>query len=156
MPNTLDLDRLGQVFQSRPDLLEGIKQAADSDARIQLFNSIASYMQEQSQSTSTTTIGSEPSLKRRRVDIEPSKNGNASEAVSPQDVAAEGTLLEVKDISVSIPQRKKLDLCFTKQHIYARTSGTTTPVTGAIFAWKNIGMRHAGFIIIGGQDEANR
>jgi len=138
MPNTLDLDRLGQVFQSRPDLLEGIKQAADSDARIQLFNSIASYMQEQSQSTSTTTIGSEPSLKRRRVDIEPSKNGNASEAVSPQDVAAEGTLLEVKDISVSIPQRKKLDLCFTKQHIYARTSGTTTPVTGAIFAWKNI------------------
>lgn len=155
MPNTLDLDRLGQVFQSRPDLIESIKQAADSDARIQLFNSIASFMQEQSQSASTTA-GSEPSLKRRRVDIEPSKNGIAPEAVSPQDVAAEGTLLEVKDISVSIPQRKKFDLCFTKQHIYARTSGTTTPVTGAIFAWKNIGMRHAGSIIIGGSDKTQR
>ncbi|KAH7016368.1 uncharacterized protein B0I36DRAFT_254895 [Microdochium trichocladiopsis] len=137
MAAKLDLEQLTQVFRSRPDILEGIRHAADSDVRIQLFDDVASFIHGQTTSASSTT-GSEPSLKRRRVDIEPTKNGSALEVPSAQDVAAESTLLEVKDISVSIPQRKKLDLCFTKQHIYARATGTTIPVTGAIFAWKNI------------------
>ncbi|KXJ96639.1 hypothetical protein Micbo1qcDRAFT_191339 [Microdochium bolleyi] len=143
MAAKLDLDRLNQVFQSRPDIIEGIRQAADSDSRIQLFNSIASFVQDnQANPASTAPSGPEPSLKRRRVDIEPSQNGTSSgtpaDVPSAQDVATESTLLEVKDISISIPQRKKLDLCFTKQHIYARASGTAVPLAGAIFPWKNI------------------
>jgi hypothetical protein len=137
MPGGLDSQKLGLVFKSRPDILEGIQNAADSPARIKLFNNIASYVYEQIGDPSST----EPSLKRRRVDIEPSQNGAASNGTSKSsaaDVASETVLLEIKDISVSIPQRKKYDLCFTAQHIYARAPNTTGPVPGIIYAWKDI------------------
>ncbi len=55
-------------------------------------------------------------------------------------MAAETVLLEIKDISVSIPQRKKFDLCFTKHYLYARASGTMSPVPGIVYAWKDIGV----------------
>lgn len=85
----------------------------------------------------------EPAQKRRRVDIEPSQNGQSSDAAaasSASDVAKEDVLLEIKDISVSIPQRKKFDLCFTAGHLYARVPGTKAPAPGIIFPWKSIGM----------------
>jgi len=47
-------------------------------------------------------------------------------------------LLEIKDISVSVPQRKKFELCFTMEHLYARVSGTTAPVAGIVYAWRDI------------------
>lgn len=86
---------------------------------------------------------SEPAHKRRRVDIQLSQNGAASGAngvATIEEVAAENTLLEVKDISVSIPQRKKYDLCFTAKHLYARAPNTTSPVPGIIYPWKDIGV----------------
>ncbi|KAI0885394.1 Rtt106-domain-containing protein [Annulohypoxylon maeteangense] len=137
MAGGLDIERLDSVFKSRPDILKDIHKAADSPSRVQLFNKIASFVYEQigdQQSTSS-------SLKRRRVDIEPSQNGTTQDATAPttiEDVASENILLEIKDISVSIPQRKKFELCFTPKHIYARVPGTTTPLPSIVYAWKDI------------------
>ncbi|KAI0479146.1 hypothetical protein GGR56DRAFT_673086 [Xylariaceae sp. FL0804] len=137
MASSLDTQRLKLLFQSRPDLLEGIQQAADSPARIKLFNGIADFVLQQLDDQQS----SEPSQKRRRVDIAPSQKGPSTSQVnkkSPQDVGEEAVLLEIKDISVAVPQRKKLDLCFTKEHLYARTPGTTAPLPGIIYAWSDI------------------
>ncbi|KAI1494314.1 hypothetical protein F5X96DRAFT_618268 [Biscogniauxia mediterranea] len=143
MASGLDTQRLNLIFQSRPDILEGIRKAADSPTRVKLFNNIAGFVYEQLGEPST----SEPTHKRRRVDIDPSQNGaseNGATATTPaaassaEEVGAESVLLEIKDISVSIPQRKKYDLCFTAKHLYARAPGTTTPVSGIIYAWKDI------------------
>lgn len=54
--------------------------------------------------------------------------------------AKEVVLLEVKEVSVSIPQRKKYDLCFTKNYLYTKQVGTTTPVQGMVYDWSQIGM----------------
>ncbi|KAH8677637.1 hypothetical protein BX600DRAFT_450338 [Xylariales sp. PMI_506] len=131
----LDSQKLGHIFKSRPDILQDIQKAADSPERIRLFNDIANHVYEQIGDASS----SEPSLKRRRVDIEPSQNGAVSTgAASAADIASESVLLEIKDISVSIPQRKKFDLCFTAQHIYAKAPNTATPIPGITYAWKDI------------------
>lgn len=53
--------------------------------------------------------------------------------------AKEVILLEVKEVSVSIPQRKKYDLCFTKNYLYTKQVGTTTPVQGMVYDWSQIG-----------------
>lgn len=53
--------------------------------------------------------------------------------------AKEVILLEVKEISVSIPQRKKYDLCFTKNYLYTKQVGTNTPVQGMVYDWSQIG-----------------
>lgn len=94
-----------------------------------------------------------PASKRRRVDIaqlptQKQTNGQAHGGVPPVTsnaagldaaAAAEPVLLEVKDISVSIPQRKKYDLCFTKHYLYARASGSSAPVQGIVYPWTDIG-----------------
>ncbi|KAI1474361.1 Rtt106-domain-containing protein [Daldinia eschscholtzii] len=136
MANGLDIQKLDSVFKSRPDILQDIHKAADSPSRVQLFNKIANFIYEQ---TGDHTDGS--SLKRRRVDIEPSQNGNqphTTETSTAEDVSNENILLEIKDISVSIPQRKKFELCFTPKHLYARIPGATTPAPGIVYAWKDI------------------
>ncbi|KAI0440399.1 hypothetical protein F4803DRAFT_527572 [Xylaria telfairii] len=137
MSSGLDSQKLNLIFQSRPDIVEGIRQAADSPSRIKLFNNIASFVYDQLNDGQPE----EPAQKRRRVDIESSRNGkssNGAAASSADDVAKEDILLEIKDISVSIPQRKKFDLCFTAGHLYARAPGTKAPVPGIIFPWKSI------------------
>ncbi|KAI1506358.1 hypothetical protein F5X99DRAFT_363950 [Biscogniauxia marginata] len=136
MASGLDTQRLNLIFQSRPDILDGIRKAADSPSRVKLFNNITNFVYEQL----GEQAASEPSHKRRRVDIEPSQNGtsNGAAASSAEEVGGENILLEIKDISVSIPQRKKYDLCFTAKHLYARAPGTTSPVPGIIYPWKNI------------------
>ncbi|KAF6814511.1 hypothetical protein CSOJ01_04062 [Colletotrichum sojae] len=138
MPAGLDSQRLGAVFQSRPDILKGIQKAADTPDRIALFNNIASFVFEQ-------INGPEPASKRRRVDDGPSNgfkatNGTAAGSVpkSSGNAADEDVLLEIKEISVSVPQRKKYDLCFTANHFYARALNTTAPVEGIIYAWEDI------------------
>ncbi|KAI4870596.1 Rtt106-domain-containing protein [Hypoxylon rubiginosum] len=136
MASGLDTQKLDAVFKSRPDILNDIHKAADTPSQVQLFNKIASFVYEQ--------IGDQQSgssLKRRRVDIEPSQNGNTpttTVAATVEDVASENILLEIKDISVSIPQRKKFELCFSPKHIYARAPNTTAPVPGIVYAWKDI------------------
>ncbi|KAI0422561.1 hypothetical protein F5X98DRAFT_156438 [Xylaria grammica] len=139
MSSGLDSQKLKLVFQSRPDIVEGIRQAADSPSRIKLFNNIVGFVHEQLNDVQSE----EPAQKRRRVDIEPSRNSqssssNGATASSANDLSKEDVLLEIKDISVSIPQRKKFDLCFTAGHLYARTPGTQGPVPGIIFPWKSI------------------
>ncbi|KAI1129818.1 hypothetical protein F5Y10DRAFT_142886 [Nemania abortiva] len=137
MASGLDSQKLNTVFQSRPDIVEGIRQAADSPSRIKLFNNIVGFVYEQLNDVQSE----EPAQKRRRVDIEPTRNGQSSNgavAGSADDVANEDVLLEIKDISVSIPQRKKFDLCFTANHLYARAPGTKAPMPGIIFPWKSI------------------
>ncbi|KAI0853950.1 Rtt106-domain-containing protein [Daldinia vernicosa] len=136
MSNGLEIQKLDSVFKSRPDILQDIHKAADSPSRVELFNKIANFIYEQ---TGDHTAGS--SLKRRRVDIEPSHNGNippATETSTVEDISSENILLEIKDISVSIPQRKKFELCFTPKHLYARIPGATTPAPGIAYAWKDI------------------
>ncbi|KAI0536031.1 hypothetical protein GGR58DRAFT_476816 [Xylaria digitata] len=139
MSSGLDSQKLNLVFQSRPDIVDGIRQAADSPSRIKLFNNIVGFVYEQLNHVQSE----EPALKRRRVDIESSRNGqssssNGATASSADDVSKEDVLLEIKDISVSIPQRKKFDLCFTAGHLYARAPGTKSPMPGIIFPWKSI------------------
>lgn len=110
---------------------------ADSPERVALFNAIASHLQEQFQG------GPEPALKKRRLEdgtaAADGANGAAS-ASSVADAAQEPVLLSIKDISVSAPQRKKFDLCFTQGFLYARSSASPSPVPGMIFAWQDIGQ----------------
>lgn len=163
----LDTEKLGLVFQSRPDILNGIKEAAgrysptkpasvvanmiiccarqtDSPARVDLFNNIAAFVLEQL----TADAADQPVSKRRRVDVDQTNgtpNGNAkTEGTSSTDVVAEAAAeelqLEIKDISVSIPQRKKYNLCLTKHFIFARTNADPKPVAGMVWRWEDIGM----------------
>ncbi|CAK7204339.1 hypothetical protein SEUCBS139899_007094 [Sporothrix eucalyptigena] len=149
----LDTKRLSLAFQSRPDLIQQVQAAAaESPAHTKLFNNIANYVCEQLH----TDNNGEPAQKRRRVEAEGAAHTNgaalparqANSLATTQNggsadgglsaAAAEPVLLEVKDISVSIPQRKKYDLCFTQNYLYARASNTTAPVPGIVYAWKDI------------------
>ncbi|KAI1324082.1 hypothetical protein F5Y16DRAFT_315131 [Xylariaceae sp. FL0255] len=137
MASGLDSQKLNLVFHSRPDIVEGIRQAAGIDphspTRVKLFSDITDFVYNLLGDSSSA----EPALKRRRVDIEPTRTSSNGTA-SIEDVSREDVLLEIKDISVSIPQRKKFDLCFTAKHLYARTPGTTGPVSNIIYPWKSI------------------
>ncbi|KAK0712406.1 hypothetical protein B0T26DRAFT_336935 [Lasiosphaeria miniovina] len=146
MAAKLDNRMLELVFQGRPDILADIKKAADTPARVNLFNHIASFVHEQL-SAADNNAPDEPASKRRRVDIIPQSqvNGrhatahNAGGALLSVDAAAtEPVLLEIKDISIVAPQRKKYDLCFTKNFLYARASGSSTPVPGVVYPWRDV------------------
>ena len=153
----LDVRRLSLVFEGRPDLVAGIQQAAgrrtrvfsmgyprawadklstDSPARVALFNNITTFVEQRL----STNSADEPAAKRRRLDgggaPAPTNGAKVNGSV---DAATEPVLLEIKDISVSIPQRKKYDLCFTQNFLYARAPGTTGPVQGIVYAWGDIG-----------------
>lgn len=131
----LDNERLSALFQSRPDILAGIHQNADSPARIILFNDIANFMYEQIGGNSD-----EPANKRRRVEVaRPPTNGRAANGVQVGGELPETdpVLLEIKDISLSVPVRKKYDLVFTSNFLYARASGTSAPVPGIVYAWRD-------------------
>ncbi|RGP65699.1 hypothetical protein FLONG3_9092 [Fusarium longipes] len=136
MGKILDTDKLGSVFGTRPDILTGIQKAADTPARVALFNEIATHVYDQLLSGST-----EPAHKKRRVDVQQT-NGAANGTKPPVKVqtnaADESVLLEIKEISVSVPQRKKFELCFTDGHIYARAPNTTAPIPAITYAWSDI------------------
>ncbi|KAH8904156.1 Rtt106-domain-containing protein [Coniochaeta sp. PMI_546] len=146
MTVALDEQRLGLVFQSRPDILAGIQKAADSPQRVSLFNEIASFVYDRLPTDDREQ--DQPAAKRRRVEV---AGGHASskplngapagtvEAVNGADAAAaDPVLLEIKDISLTVPQRKKYDLCFTKNFLYARAAGSAVPVQGIVYAWRDI------------------
>ncbi|KAH7149057.1 putative negative regulator of DNA transposition [Dactylonectria estremocensis] len=137
----LDTQKLGFVFQTRPDIIEGIQKAADSPTRVALFNQIASHVYD------TIQGNGEPAHKKRRVDVDQangSVNGSANgtkvnnSANTITNAADEAVLLEIKEISVSVPQRKKLEICFTANHLYARVPGTTAPIPAITHAWTDI------------------
>ena len=118
----------------------------DTPARTTLFNNIASFVYER---LGPADSQDGPASKRRRIDItqlptHPQPISHAHEKAPPAGLsvdaaATDPVLLEVKDISVTAPQRKKYDLCFTKDFLYARASGTSVPVQGVVYPWKDIG-----------------
>lgn len=109
---------------------------------IELFNQISLHV------CSLTPVNSEPASKKRRIDegiaSRPATSGTnghaASNGTSATASSNDPVLLEVKDISVVIPQRKKYTLCFTASHLYARLQDSKEPVPGISFAWSDIGM----------------
>ncbi|KAK4120473.1 Rtt106-domain-containing protein [Parathielavia appendiculata] len=146
----LDHQTLGIVFQSRPDILASIQTAADSPARIRLFNDIASYVHER---LGSADAQDGPASKRRRIDVaqsptqthpightqsRPLPAGSQLAALSPDAASQDFVLLEINDISITAPQRKKYDLCFTKNFLYARAPGTSVPLQGIVYPWKSI------------------
>ncbi|KHN94370.1 uncharacterized protein MAM_07799 [Metarhizium album ARSEF 1941] len=133
MATALDSQRLGLIFQSRPDIIEGIERAADSPGRISLFNKIAGHVY------GMLHNDGEPALKRRKVDpATDAANGTQQAAASSGNASDEPVLLHVKEISVSVPQRKKLEICLSQNFVYARAPGTAAPVPGMTYAWKDI------------------
>jgi hypothetical protein len=110
----------------------------DSPGRVALFNEIASHVYD------TIHGNGEPAHKKRRVDVDKtnanaSTNGTKPSANVTTNAADESVLLEIKEISVSVPQRKKFELCFTANHLYARAPNTTAPIPAITYAWQDIG-----------------
>ncbi|GJN86377.1 negative regulator of DNA transposition [Purpureocillium lilacinum] len=132
MAAALDSQRLGAIFQARPDILDGIKRAADSPGRIALFNEIASHVYDQLHDAG------EPAQKRRRLDASQANGANGAATPIKGNAADEDVLLVVKEISVSAPQRKKFELCLTPNFLYARAPGTTAPIPSITYAWTDI------------------
>src|SRR6478735_1970947 len=118
----------------------------DSPTRIALFNEIATHVYDQLLSGSA-----EPAHKKRRVDVQHANgaaNGTKAPVKTQTNAADEDVLLEIKEISVSVPQRKKFELCFTDGHIYARAPNTTAPIPAITYAWSDIGTRYR-IVVIG-------
>ncbi|TVY80480.1 Histone chaperone [Lachnellula suecica] len=132
---TLDQKSLKIAFEGRPDLQTAIQNAAAGDAYIELFNQISLHV-----ANLTSSSSSEPASKKRRLDDGPSNGTNGHSAPSSAAAASgkDPVLLEIKDISVVIPQRKKYTLCFTASHLYARLPDSSEPAAGISFAWKDI------------------
>lgn len=106
----------------------------DSPGRIALFNEIATHVYEQLRENG------EPAQKRRRVETnQPTSSSSANGQGTLSNAADEEILLEVKEISVSVPQRKKFELCFTESYLYARAPSTTAPIPAITYAWRDIG-----------------
>jgi len=111
----------------------------------ELFNQISLHI-----NSLTSSFTTEPASKKRRLDeavpSRPAANGTtgnaAAKGISAPASSSDPVLLEVKEISVVIPQRKKYTLCFTSTHLYARLPDSTEPAPGISYAWKDIGMPH--------------
>ena len=102
---------------------------ADNQSRISLFNDIANHVYSQLQSSS------EPANKKRK--IEPV--ANSSKPPTAGNPAEEDVTLEIAEISVSVPLRKKMNICMTANYIYARAPADKEPATGTVHAWADIG-----------------
>ena len=68
----------------------------------------------------------------------PKEKETGSAKVTEAD-ASEQVQLEIKDISMVIPQRKKFTLCFNESHLYAKLADGKDVVPGTSFAWSDIG-----------------
>ncbi|KAJ3495285.1 hypothetical protein NLG97_g3498 [Lecanicillium saksenae] len=137
MTMELDWDRLNAIFKPRQEILDGIKRCAETPGKVALFNEIAKHVQ------AKLADGGEPDAKRRKVQAGPATNGAAnggsSSAAAAGNPADDPVLLCVKEISVSVPQRKKFELCLTQNFLYARAPGTTVPIQGMVYTWTDIG-----------------
>ena len=105
----------------------------DSSQKVLLFNQIADHVYDQLNGVD------EPAHKKRRVDVDRTNGTQSGAAPKSSNAADEEVLLVVKEISVSVPQRKKLELCFTANHFYARAPGTTAPIPAITYAWQDLG-----------------
>ncbi|EDO01503.1 hypothetical protein SS1G_03978 [Sclerotinia sclerotiorum 1980 UF-70] len=136
----LDQASLQKAFQARPDIQNAIAAASQAGPEyIELFNQISLHVCE----TISQQI-SEPASKKRRIDESlasrsiPNGRNSANTAGSAPATGEDPILLEIKEISVVIPQRKKYNLCFTSTHLYARLPTSEEPASGMSYAWKDI------------------
>ncbi|OAA63102.1 hypothetical protein ISF_04978 [Cordyceps fumosorosea ARSEF 2679] len=128
----LDWERLNAIFKPRQDILDGIKRCAETPGKVALFNEIASHVH------AKLSDNGEPEAKRRKVQAGGSTNGVTNGSSAAGNPADDPILLQVKEISVSVPQRKKFELCFTQNYLYARAPGTAVPIQGMTYAWTDI------------------
>jgi hypothetical protein len=127
------------TFVSRADLIPKA-----GPHYIELFNQISLHV-----CSLVPTSNSEPASKKRRLDEEltsrPASNGTNGYTKPTPTIGASAAsgkdpvLLELKDVSLVIPQRKKYTLCFTPTHLYARLPDSKEPVAGISYAWSDIG-----------------
>lgn len=106
---------------------------AETPGKVALFNEIAAHVH------GKLTENGEPDPKRRKVQAGSATNGATNGSSAAGNPADDPILLQVKEISVSVPQRKKFELCFTKNFLYARAPGTTVPIQSMIYAWTDFG-----------------
>ncbi|KAH7342407.1 hypothetical protein BKA65DRAFT_504028 [Rhexocercosporidium sp. MPI-PUGE-AT-0058] len=138
----LDLQNLARAFEGRADIQDAIRNASAAGPHyVELFNQISLHV--------CSLISSpEPASKKRRINDQglvarpassSGTNGHASNAIATAPASAsDPVLLEIKDISVVVPQRKKYTLCFTSTHLYARLPDSKAPAPGISFAWSDI------------------
>ncbi|KAI9734725.1 MAG: hypothetical protein M1818_006712 [Claussenomyces sp. TS43310] len=150
MSYELDLQKLEHAFQGRPDIIGAIRQAADAPNWVELFNEISRYVSD----LRLSATPSEPASKKRKVDAtlpinsapdRTASNGNAEVVKIAQSGGAslksddEGaSLLQIRDISFVVPQRKKYTVDFTQAHIRARHLDTGEIISNINYAWKDI------------------
>ncbi|KAH6724551.1 hypothetical protein DL95DRAFT_380244 [Leptodontidium sp. 2 PMI_412] len=137
----LDVQNLARAFEGRSDIQDAIRNASAAGPHyIELFNQISLHV--------CGLISSpEPASKKRRIDDQglvarPASSGTNGHAlngiVTATASSSDPVLLEIKDISVVVPQRKKYTLCFTSTHLYARLPDSKEPAPGVSFAWSDI------------------
>ncbi|RDW60767.1 PH protein [Coleophoma cylindrospora] len=144
MALSLDEKSLQLAFEGRSDLQEAIKRAAVGPY-VELFNQISLHIL-----SVTPPSPTGPASKKRRLqenlttrpasagtDAQAPQNGSKPSVVGPA-TSSDTVLLEIKEISISIPQRKKYTLCFTSTHLYARLPDSQEPVPGISYAWQDI------------------
>lgn len=109
---------------------------------IELFNEITYYVSELRNPNQ-----SEPAFKKRKIAedtlrINSFPNGtnstNRNGTVVPAINDDQAVLLQVKDISLVIPQRKRYTLEFTASHIRARHPDTNELAQGISYSWEDI------------------
>ncbi|RAL64553.1 hypothetical protein DID88_002027 [Monilinia fructigena] len=126
-----------RLFKSRKDIQNAIAAASQAGPEyIELFNQISFHVCE-----TILHQTSEPASKKRRIDVSgvlTGPNGTSNSAGSAPATGDDPVLLEIKEISVVIPQRKKYALCFTSTHLYARLPTSEEPVSGMSYSWRDI------------------
>lgn len=118
---------------------------AAAPAWAELFNEISSYIVKLRQELEPSA--SDPATKKRKLGeglpIQPKKEAVDAEPIAKiangLDHANDEPLLQVKEISMVVPLRKKFTIEFTKNHIQARDPKTDDVVPGTTYSWKDIG-----------------
>ncbi|KAL2075957.1 hypothetical protein VTL71DRAFT_900 [Oculimacula yallundae] len=137
----LDVQNLAKAFEGRNDIQDAIRNASAAGPHyVELFNQISLHV--------CGLISSpEPAAKKRRIDDQglvtrPASSGTNGHTLNGTTTANASSndpiLLEIKEISVVVPQRKKYTLCFTPTHMYARLPDSKEPAPGISFAWSDI------------------
>ncbi|KAG9246299.1 hypothetical protein BJ878DRAFT_456608 [Calycina marina] len=143
MAPQLDLDALHNAFKGRIELEDAVKAAANfAPAFVELFDEISIYIN----ALKDASASSEHASKKRRPNedipsrIAPNRtNGHSTTTNGAAVIFSNATsLLSVKEISVTIPQRKKCTIHFSDTHIYATLPDAEEPFQSMAFAFKDI------------------
>lgn len=117
---------------------------AAAPAWAELFNEISSYIVNLRRELEPSA--SDPATKKRKLGeglpIQPKKEATDTQPIAEiangLDHENDESLLQVKEISMVVPLRKKFTIEFTKNHIQARDPKTDEVVPGTTYSWKDI------------------